>query len=543
MGLCPFHTFSSLRTFWPTLPPPPYRHGLSLLRGWLPITIEIVAALVVVAAIGWRTRRWRLVWVPVAIVVGLALAAWAHWYVDSQGLAGDPAPDALWIWTGLTGFAIGVAILGWRRTGWWRRAASLAAVPLCLLTTAMALNTWVGYFPTVQVAWNQLTAGPLPDETDPATIAAMQKAGTVLSHGSVVKVDIPDTASGFKHRTELVYLPPKWFATNPPPKLPVVMMIAGEFNTPADWLRTGNAAAIVDNLAQAHGGNAPVLVFVDSGGSFNNDTECVNGVRGNVADHLTKDVVPYVNAHYGTSASPADWGIVGWSMGGTCAVDLTVMHPELFNSFVDIAGDTGPNAGTHDQTVARLYGGNASAWAAVRPGDGDHQTRSLQGGFGLVRDLHRQADPAQVRHGRGRGRARRTRRGGHANRSDRSGQHALRPRPGERHHVLGGADDGPPRLATGHQRIHCVTAMAGRGGAHPWLPGHPAARGRARRPRRTCGHGGGVRLPAGTSGRLRLTRRADGAARGCGHDSRARRRRWRRRTRRPLPREVRQGDR
>jgi S-formylglutathione hydrolase FrmB len=189
----------------------------------------------------------------------------------------------------------------------------------------------------------------------------------VLSHGSVVKVDIPSTASGFKHRTELVYLPPQWFATNPPPKLPVVMMIAGEFNTPADWLRTGNAAAIVDNLAQAHGGNAPVLVFVDSGGSFNNDTECVNGVRGNVADHLTKDVVPYVNAHYGTSTDPANWGIVGWSMGGTCAVDLTVMHPELFHSFVDIAGDTGPNAGTHDQTVARLYGGNEQAWAEFDP--------------------------------------------------------------------------------------------------------------------------------------------------------------------------------
>ena len=73
-------------------------------------------------------------------------------------------------------------------------------------------------------------------------------------------------------------------------------MIGGEFNTPADWLRTGNAAAIVDSFAQSHGGNAPVLVFVDSGGSFNNDTECVNGARGNVADHLTKDVVPYVNA-------------------------------------------------------------------------------------------------------------------------------------------------------------------------------------------------------------------------------------------------------
>jgi S-formylglutathione hydrolase FrmB len=346
--------------------PAPYRHGPSLLQGWLPLTLQIIAVAVLIVAIGWRTRRWRLVWLPVSVAVGLVVAAWAHWYVDSQGMAGDPAPDSLWVWTGLTGFALSAAVLGWRGIKW-RRVAAVAAVPLCLLGTGLALNSWVGYFPTVQIAWNQLTAGPLPDETDLATVQAMQKAGTVLDHGSIVAVDIPSTASGFKHRTELVYLPPRWFASNPPPKLPVVMMIAGEFNTPADWLRTGNAAAIVDGFAASHGGNAPVLVFVDSGGSFNNDTECVNGVRGNVADHLTKDVVPYVDSHFGTSADSADWGIVGWSMGGTCAVDLTVMHPDLFGSFVDIAGDMGPNAGTKDQTVARLYGGNTAAWAEFDP--------------------------------------------------------------------------------------------------------------------------------------------------------------------------------
>jgi S-formylglutathione hydrolase FrmB len=346
--------------------PANYRHGLSLLQGWLPLTLQAIAVIVLVLAIGWRSRRWRVVWLPASIVVGLAVAAWAHWYVDSQGMAGDPAPDSLWIWTGLTGFALSAAVLGWRGIRW-RRVAAVAAVPLCLLGAGLALNTWVGYFPTVQVAWNQLTAGPLPDETDAATIAAMQQAGTVLDHGSVVPVDIPSAASGFKHRTELVYLPPKWFASNPPPKLPVVMMIGGEFNTPADWLRTGNAMSIVDGYAAGHGGNAPVMVFVDSGGSFNNDTECVNGVRGNVADHLTKDVVPYVNSHYGTSSNSANWGVVGWSMGGTCAVDLTVMHPELFSSFLDIAGDTGPNAGTKDQTIARLYGGNAAAWAEFDP--------------------------------------------------------------------------------------------------------------------------------------------------------------------------------
>jgi S-formylglutathione hydrolase FrmB len=62
-----------------------------------------------------------------------------------------------------------------------------------------------------------------------------------------------------------------------------------------------------------------------------------------------------------------NWGVVGWSMGGTCAVDLTVMHPELFSTFVDIAGDMGPNAGTKDQTIARIYGGDAAAWATYDP--------------------------------------------------------------------------------------------------------------------------------------------------------------------------------
>ena len=151
------------------------------------------------------------------------------------------------------------------------------------------------------------------------------------------------------------------------PQLPTVMMIGGEFNTPADWLRAGNAVKTIDDLAATHGGNAPVFVFVDSGGAFNNDTECVNGSRGNAADHLTKDVVPYMVSKFGVSPDAANWGIVGWSMGGTCALDLTVMHPELFSSFVDISGNMGPETGTKAQTIARLFGGNADAWAAFDP--------------------------------------------------------------------------------------------------------------------------------------------------------------------------------
>lgn len=36
---------------------------------------------------------------------------------------------------------------------------------------------------------------------------------------------------------------------------------------------------------------------------------------------------PYMVSAFGVSPDRANWGIAGWSMGGTCAVDLTVMHP------------------------------------------------------------------------------------------------------------------------------------------------------------------------------------------------------------------------
>jgi S-formylglutathione hydrolase FrmB len=337
------------------------------MHGWLPVTVQVIAALALIAAVSRRSGHWQARWLPWALIVGGAMAASAYWYVASEGLSDNPAPHALWIWIALSGFAAAILVAGWRRSRWWRRGASLAALPLTLLCAALALNMWVGYFPTVQTAWNQLTAGPLPDETDPVTVVAMQQERKVPPKGTVVAVAIDDHASGFRHRGELVYLPPAWFATNPAPKLPTVMMIGGEFNTPADWLRTGQAIKTIDEFAAAHHGNAPVLVFADPGGAFNNDTECVNGSRGNSADHLTKDVVPYMVSHFGVSPAGSNWGVVGWSMGGTCAVDLAVMHPEMFGAFEDIAGDIGPNSGTKEQTIARLFGGNANAWAAFDP--------------------------------------------------------------------------------------------------------------------------------------------------------------------------------
>ena len=209
-----------------------------MLGGWLPVVIDVVAALVVVAAIGWRTRRWRLVWVPVCVALGVAGALAVRGFVNNQGMASDPAPVQLWLWSAVCVGAVAVAVVGWRGARWWRRGVSVLAIPVTLLATLSALNQWVGYFPTVQSAWGALTAGPLPDQTDAADLPGLRN--TSPATGKLVEVTIPDTASGFRHRDEYVYLPPAWFAGPTPPTLPVVMMVAGEFNSPADWMRSGN---------------------------------------------------------------------------------------------------------------------------------------------------------------------------------------------------------------------------------------------------------------------------------------------------------------
>ena len=359
----------------------------SLMHGWVPITVQVVTGIVLTLAVGWRSPRWRMVWLPLAALVGGSAAYGAHWYLVDRGLSEEPAPLALWLWIAMAGLAAAVLILGWRSAHRWRRAATLVAIPLCLLSAVLVLNLWIGYFPTVQSAWNQLTSGPLPDQTDQATVTAMAAKGARPPHGSVIQVAIPSDASHFKHRGELVYLPPEWFASSPPPPLPTVMMIAGQFNTPADWTRAGNAIRTMDSFAAAHDGKAPVLVFVDSGGAFNNDTECVNGIRGNAADHLTKDVVPYMVSAFGVSSDRSNWGVAGWSMGGTCAVDLTVMHPEKFSAFLDVAGDYFPNAGQQDANHRPTVRRKRRRLGDIRPEHGDRPARPVQPRGRLVRDL------------------------------------------------------------------------------------------------------------------------------------------------------------
>jgi hypothetical protein len=141
----------------------------------VPVTVQVITSVVLVVAIGWRSRRWRMISVPLALFVGVALTGAVCWFIADRGLADHPAPLGLWVWITLTGLAAVVVALGWRDGHWWRRGVSILAVPLCVLCAALTVNTWVGYYPTVGSAWDRMTGAPLPGQTDRATVAALQQ--------------------------------------------------------------------------------------------------------------------------------------------------------------------------------------------------------------------------------------------------------------------------------------------------------------------------------------------------------------------------------
>ncbi|EUA37390.1 putative membrane protein [Mycobacterium avium subsp. avium 2285 (R)] len=57
----------------------------------MPMTVQVLAGVVLTLAVGWRSRRWRTVWVPVAALAGAAVAYLTHWYIVDRGLSDEPA--------------------------------------------------------------------------------------------------------------------------------------------------------------------------------------------------------------------------------------------------------------------------------------------------------------------------------------------------------------------------------------------------------------------------------------------------------------------
>lgn len=362
----------------------------SLIDGVVPVVLLGAG----VVALGFlllarRDRRW---WRTVAVVAVTAAGGVAVAMVELVVAAPfpDPVPEVVWWAAGAGLLAVGLAGVLLRGSGG-RRWLGVVAAVVVVVAAANQVNTYFGQFPTVRAA----LGGPAADQIDLAQLAATPSApsapsaplappvthppGSTVAQvwrappgmpvaGVVAQAQIPGVVSGFAARRGWVYLPPAYL-TAQRPLLPVLVALSGQPGSPRDWLVSGRLAAVLDHYAAAHHGLAPVVVMPDPLGSALANPLCLDSRLGRAQTYLSVDVPAWIRATLQVDPDPHSWAVAGSSAGGTCALQLALTAPQLYPTFLDIAGQAEPTLGSRARTVAAAFGGDTNAFTAVTPLD------------------------------------------------------------------------------------------------------------------------------------------------------------------------------
>ena len=113
--------------------------SISIIDGWVPITIYALTAVAVVLGLGWRSGIWRrqlMVAIPGAIVL-TAIGVLAEKIFN---FVGYDYPPTFYVWMAIVVFCIIAAIVGWPGEHAGGRVASLLAIPLSMILMGQLVN-------------------------------------------------------------------------------------------------------------------------------------------------------------------------------------------------------------------------------------------------------------------------------------------------------------------------------------------------------------------------------------------------------------------
>jgi S-formylglutathione hydrolase FrmB len=357
----------------------------SLLSGPVPVVLRLVA----LAAVLWlvwltllrRRRGWRAIAELIACVLVAAIATVLldHLARNVWMLFPDRLDLAIYLWVGLALFAVCLAATRIASRPRLRRGVvRVTAAAAIVAASANQINTAYGAYLTPRDALDMAhyddivlhdakDDGRLLPDVDPVSSQWSPPPG-LPGRGKVTSAPIPVPASGCIARNAKIYLAPAYF-TYPRPRLPVLVLLAGQPGTPQDWLSAGKLARIMDRFAADHHGLAPVVVVADDTGSRFGNPLCLDSRRGKADTYLARDVPAWIRTHLTVDPDPKGWAVGGVSYGGTCALQLATNHPDVYPTFLDISGSAEPTLGDRGRTVAKAFGTDRAAFVRVNPLD------------------------------------------------------------------------------------------------------------------------------------------------------------------------------
>ncbi|WP_026554676.1 alpha/beta hydrolase [Arthrobacter sp. 35W] len=354
--------------------------SLDLLAGPVPLVVGALACLAGIYLLARNRRRW-LLWVAGAVLASAIAAVGINWWaVHAAQLSAYDLPLAVQGWCAVAVLGLVLAVLNLVGATWRRRLLAPVAMLVVILCAALQINAYFGQYRTIDDITGAAASGiaPLPTSAKPASPDVGTSAGggaasgweppaQMPGRGSVYSVDIPGTVSGFSPRTGYVYLPPAYNAANGP-RLPVLVLIAGQPGSPQDWLGGGQLSTLMDSYAGAHRGLAPVVVVVDANGSTDGNTMCMDSNLAKADTYLTQDVPAWIKASLMVDANPQRWAMGGFSFGGTCSIQMAALHPDIYPNALDFSGEKEPAlSADRATTVKTAFGGDTAAFDALTP--------------------------------------------------------------------------------------------------------------------------------------------------------------------------------
>ncbi len=242
-----------------------------------------------------------------------------------------------------------------------RLALVLTCQLLAVALTATVLNRYFDFY----ASWGELlphatvaapvTTAPVPPAPGRASSPPVPQpaayAGVPDSRpGRLMPITVPGT--GGLSEQGYAFLPPQYDeAAHRGERFPAVLVLAGYPGHVVTLLNRLEVPGTMDRLLADGTARPMVMVLLSPTVAPPRDTECADVPGGpSVETYLAKDVPTWVDAHLRTTG---DWGVLGASTGGFCAIKLATRHPDVFSSAVSLSGYVHP---LEDGTTGELYG-------------------------------------------------------------------------------------------------------------------------------------------------------------------------------------------
>lgn len=155
-----------------------------------------------------------------------------------------------------------------------------------------------------------------------------------------------------------VYLPPQYFEKRfANTRFPAILALTGYPGDARNLVTRMNIPTVAAKAIDRNEMVPTIMVLMRPTVAPPRDTECMDVPGGpQVETYFTKDLRESMAGAFRVGTDAANWGVLGGSTGGYCALKMSMRHPEAFSSAVSLSGYY---KAPIDATTGDLFGGSA----------------------------------------------------------------------------------------------------------------------------------------------------------------------------------------